>query len=152
MKQGPDLNKVQENMKPGAITLEGFLGTDDRNLVDILIDDAAEVRRLGLTHKKIARKMKELRDSGTEGLGEFVRVEPNFEVKVDDVRGKLPSPFGGPGLYRKRNTTVVNTRLDKEITFTDLHIHMIEENGFYEGKGSRFRLDPKDLAEILELI
>jgi hypothetical protein len=46
---------------------------------------------------------------------------------------------------------VRNTKLGREVTFTDMHIHMIGSHGFYEGKGSPFRLEPKQLAEVLEI-
>ena len=85
------------------------------------------------------------------GLGEFITVDDRFDVRVDSVRGKLPSPFGGPGMYDKVNTTVVNKALGREITYTDLHIHFVKDHGFYEGKGSPYRLEPQDLIEILEV-
>lgn len=151
MKQSPQLQKIQENLKPGVITLHGFLGSDDRNLIDILTEDDGAVKRLGLSHESIAARMEMLRDQGKDGLGEFIQVPPYFEVRVDSVRGKLPSPFGGPGLHQKRNTIVRNTNLNKEIVFSDLHIHLIKNHGFYEGKGSLFRLDPAALCEILEI-
>ena len=151
MKQTPQLQKIQDNMKPGIITLDGFLGTDTRNLVDILIDDDALVKRLGYSHKSIALKMVEFRDQGKRGLGDFITVEPHFEIKVDSVRGKLPCPFGDPGVFPKVNTTVRNLDLNKEVTFTDLHIHCVLVHGFYEGKGSPFRLEPESLIEILEI-
>jgi hypothetical protein len=151
MKQTPQMQRVQDNMRPGAITLEGFLGSDTRNLGDILIEDDAEVKRMGLNHEEIASRMNELREAGKGGLGEFITVPPNFEVRVDSVRGKLPCPFEHPGLFPKTNITVRNTRLDREVTFTDLQIHLIEAHGFYEGKGSRYRIDPEELAEVLEL-
>jgi hypothetical protein len=151
MKQTPEMDKYQERMKAGHLTLEGFLGPDKRKLVDILIEDDATVNRLGLTHEQIAKKMYELRDAGARGLGEFIRVEPNFEVKVESVRGKLPSPFDDGKIFQKINISIENTRLKKSLTFTELHIHMIEDHGFYEGKGHVYRLDPQQLAEILEI-
>jgi hypothetical protein len=151
MKQSPELQKAQESMKPGVITLYGFLGTDDRNLIDILTDDDGAVKRLGLSHEHIADRMEELRDKGKGGLGEFMNVPPHFQVRVESVRGKLPSPFGGPGLYQKTNTIVRNTALDEEIVYSDLHIHLVRKHGFYQGRGSRFRLDPADLTRILEI-
>ncbi len=151
MKQSPQLDSIQEQMKPGVITLDGFLGTDERNLIDILIEDDWTVRRLGCTHAEIAERMKYFRDRGSEGLGQFILVDDHFEVRVDSVRGVLPSPFGGPGMYGKVNTTVRNTRLGKEVTYTDLHIHFIGEHGFYEGKGSPFRLDPEEVIDVLEI-
>ena len=151
MKQSPIMDKIQQNMQPGVITLDGFLGNDDRNLIDILEEDDAEVKRLGYTHEAIANRMVELKEAGKKGLGEFTTVEPHFEVRVDSVRGKLPSPFGGPGLYSKTNTTVRNKKLKREITYTDLNIHLIRKHGFYEGKGFPFRMEPKKLIEILEI-
>lgn len=151
MKQSPQLQKAQESMAPGVITLEGFLGSDKRNLGDILIEDDAEVRRLGMTHEHIAHAMQHLRDSGLRGLGEFTHVAPHFEVRVDSVRGKLPCPFQHPGIYPKTNITVRNTETGRELTFTDLHIHLVNEHGFYEGRGSAFRLDPHVLVDVLEV-
>ena len=151
MKQTPQMQQIQEKMRPGVVTRDGFLGEDDRNLVDILIEDDAEVKRLGLTHQAIAQRMTELRDAGMRGLGEYIDVEPYFEVRVDSIRGKLPCPFGDPGIFPKTNISVRNKRLGEEILYTDLHIHMIWAHGFYEGRGATFRLPPARLAEILEV-
>ncbi len=151
MKQTVQMDRIQQNMAPGVMTRDGFLGTDGRKLIDILISDDAAVKRLDLDHRKIAAAMRHLRNAGTRGLGELITVPPHFEVRVESVRGKLPCPFGHPGLVAKTNITVRNLKQDREITFTDLHIHLIEAHGFYEGKGSSFRLDPADLVEILEV-
>jgi hypothetical protein len=152
MKQTPQMKRITENMRPGVITLEGFLGNDSRGLDDILAEDDGIVKRLGLDHKDIARQMNLLKGHGEGGLGEFIKVEPHFEVQVDSVRGKLPCPFSHPGIYPKTNIRVRNKSLDREIIFTEMHIHMIEAHGFYEGRGSRFRLEPKDLIDILEIL
>jgi hypothetical protein len=151
MKQSPEYDAIQRQMLPGVITLSGFLGSDTRPLIDILIEDEGTVLRADTTHQAIAEKMQYFRDAGIGGLGEFMHLDDRFDVRVDSVRGKLPSPFGGPGMYEKVNTTVVNKALGKEITYTDLHIHFVKDHGFYEGKGSLFRLEPTDLIEILEV-
>ncbi|WP_033301236.1 hypothetical protein [Sediminispirochaeta bajacaliforniensis] len=151
MKQSPQMKVIQEQMKPGVLTLHGFLGNDSRSLSEILDADAAEVRRLGTTHQAIADRMRYFRKEGEAGLGEFTTVDSYFDVKVESVRGKIPSPFGGPGLYAKTNTTVLNKQLNRSLVFTDINIHLIGEHGFYEGKGSPFRLEPRALVEILEI-
>ena len=151
MKQTVQMDRIQEKMAPGVITLEGFLGTDRRKLLDILLEDDEAVKRLDLSHSQLAQRMVELRDAGMRGLGEFIDVAPHFEVRVDSVRGKLPCPFGDPGIFPKTNITVRNLALDREIVFTDLHIHMVGSHGFYEGKGSAYRLEPTELAQILEI-
>ncbi|MCK5809059.1 hypothetical protein KAH37_08760 [bacterium] len=151
MKQSPQLTEIQKNMRPGVITKDGLLGPDKRNLIDILIEDEAAVQRLNMTHQQIAEAMKQFRDNGKRGLGLFVEVDPHFEVKVEGVRGGLPSPFGEAGMVDKMNTIVKNLHLNRDIYFTDLHIHMIEHHGFYQGKGSLYRLEPKDIVDILEV-
>ena len=151
MKQIPKYDEIQKNMAPGIITRDGFLGQDRRKLMDIIIEDDAEVKRLGLTHAQIAGRMKELSEAGMKGLGLAVKVETHFEIQVDSVRGKLPSPFQDNILIQKMNTRVKNTISGQEIIYTDLNIHMIEKHGFYEGKGSLFRTDPALLAEVLEI-
>jgi hypothetical protein len=151
MKQTVELRKAQERMAPGVITRDGFLGTDSRNLVDILIADDADAKRLGVAHRTIASRMIALRDAGMRGLGEYIDAEGHFEVRVDSVRGKLPCPFGDPGVFPKTNVSVRNTKLGREILYTDLSIHMIYAHGFYEGRGNPFRLEPRDLVEVLEI-
>lgn len=151
MKQDPNLRKAQENMRPGVITVQGFLGPDQRDLVQIIDEDDAKVKALGLSHQQIAERMKELRDAGKAGLGDFIDVPPHYSVKVDSVRGKLRSPFGDPGLISKCNTTVHNKKNNREITYTDMSISFIEKHRFYQGKGSLFRLEPEDLAAILDI-
>lgn len=151
MKQSPEFNAIQEQMKPGVITLEGFLGDDKRKLIDIIASDTLRVRKMKRTHEDIAAKMVHFKEQGLAGLGDFITLDDHFEVKVESVRGLLPSPFGGPGMYGKINTTVVNKTLSRQIVYTDLHIHFIKDHGFYEGKGSPFRLEPDDLVQILEV-
>jgi hypothetical protein len=151
MKQTVQMERIQEKMAPGVITRDGFLGSDRRKLIDILLEDDEAVKRLNLTHQRIARAMIDLRDAGMRGLGEFIEVAPHFEVRVDSVRGKLPCPFGDPGIFPKTNITVRNLDSERLITFTDLHIHLIGSHGFYEGRGSVFRLEPEELAQVLEI-
>ncbi|MDT4762501.1 hypothetical protein [Sphaerochaeta sp. PS] len=151
MKQTPEFDKIQQEMKKGVITLDGFLGDDKRKLVDIIASDALTVSKHRTTHEAIASRMEWFKELGFTGLGQFITIDERFEVKVETVRGLLPSPFGGPNMYGKVNTTVVNKVKERTIVYTDLHIHFIADYGFFEGKGSPFRLEPEDLIDILEV-
>ena len=139
------------NMQAENISRDGFLGADRRPLAEIIRADAETVKKLGLTHLTIAERMGYFREAGKKGLGEFVKLAPYFEVLCEITRGFIPCPFGEPGRHRKTIVTVRNLRLRKEITFSDLNIHLIAVHGFYEGKGSPFRLEPDKLAQILEI-
>ena len=152
MKQTKLLNIAQKNMQAGVITGAGFLGNDRRNLIDILDADFRTVASLGLTHNKIAETMEKFRKHAESGLGEFISIAPHFEARIDAVRGKLPCPFEDRGLISKTSIMVKNLFLKKEIIYTDMHIHLINIHGFYQGKRSLFRLDPEIIAEILEIV
>lgn len=138
-------------MQSGHITRDGLLGFDKRSIEEIIRADAETVKKFGLTHRQIAERMKFFRNEGKKGLGGFVKVNPYFEVSCDMARGLLTCPFGEPGMYRKTMITVRNLRLGMEIAYSDLNIHLVAEHGFYEGKGSLFRLEPVLLANVLEI-
>ena len=138
-------------MQAGNISRDGFLGSDRRPLAKIIRADEEELKKLNLTHQAIAGRMSYFRDKGKRGLGGFVKVKPHFEVSCEVARGFLPCPFDESGKHRKTIVIVRNLRLRKEITFSDMNIHLIAAHGFYEGKGSPFRLEPVDLAQILEI-
>jgi len=151
MKQNPEMKIAQQNMLPGVITLQGFLGNDARDLIQIIDEDESSLESLGITSDKIAERMEYFRDEGLKGLGEFINVDSHFAVRVDSVRGKLRCPFEHPGLIPKTNVTVKNLTTNREITYTEMNIHCIREHGFFEGKGSFFRIDPEMISELLEL-
>lgn len=149
MKQSRKDDRIQAQMRPGVITRDGLLGDDIRALRDIIEADEAAVNRLGLSHAGIAARLRELRAAGARGLGDTVTVEGTFEISVDATRGRLPCPFGHPGLYPAEVVTVRNLKLHETVTFTRLNIHLIASHGFYEGVGSPYRLDPTTLARVL---
>jgi hypothetical protein len=151
MKQSPKMKQIQENMKPGVVTVNGFIGNDKRDLVQILDQDNSIVRELKLTHGMIADKMQDFRDRGEAGLGEFIKIEPHFDVQVISVRGGIRCPFEDKGLIQKDSITVKNLKTGGEINYTDLSIHFIRKHGFYQGIGSLYRLNPERIVEVLEI-
>jgi hypothetical protein len=151
MKQSPQLSAIQERMQPGRLTLDGFLGSDPRSLTQILDEDANAVRALGLTHEEIAERMRELGEQARKGLGTSVIVRGVYEVRIADVRGVIPCPWGHPGTYPKTNVSLRNLATNDELAWTALSVHMVRDHGFYQGRGSRFRVDPPTAARALGL-
>ncbi len=150
MKENPAKHRVLENMKPGVISLHGFLGSDSRDLDTIIEHDAGELERLGLTREQIADKLEVIRDKAQEGLGVYVKLNATYMAKADSIRGKIPCPFDHAGIYSKTVITIQNIDTDEEMIYTDLGIHLIREHGFFQGKGSIFRMEPEALADLLE--
>ncbi|SHE90369.1 hypothetical protein SAMN02745164_01379 [Marinitoga hydrogenitolerans DSM 16785] len=150
MKMTPEFQKAQANMQPGIITADGFLGNDERNLVDIIMEDEEILISLNCTIEKIIKKMLYLKKAGEKGLGEPITVDGKWEVQVGEARGHLPCPFED-GIFRKVVTKVTNLENNESIIFSDLSIHLIEKHLFFQGKGSPFRLDPLKLIKVLDI-
>ncbi|HAK45557.1 MAG TPA: hypothetical protein DCO79_06515 [Spirochaeta sp.] len=150
MKENPVMHKVYENMKPGVLSLHGFLGDDKRDIELIIDHDAAELESAGLSPADVADGLEKIRDRALEGLGDYISLAGDLSAKADSIRGKLPCPFEHKGLFRKTVISLRGPGIDGDILFTDLGIHLIREHGFFQGKGSPFRLEPVEIAEILK--
>jgi len=151
VKQDPRLDIVEKYMMPGEISRIGFLGNDNRKLVDILLDDGQAVTSLGLNHRFLADKMEAVMEKARESFGNPVLIDGFLEVTAEDSRGTIACPFRHMGMYPKVNVQAVNIKTGESIHWTALNVHMIREHGFYEGKGSPFRVEPLDLIRILEI-
>lgn len=151
MKQTPEQKRIEDNLKAGAFSAEGFLGDDTRSLIDIIRDDQAMVDQLGLSHQTIAARLRALTEKGQSGLGRPVLVDAHLEVIVEDYRGEIPCPFRDHTSFAKQLTTCTDQNSGRTIRWSDLNIHMIEAHGFYEGRGSPFRIEPADIRDILFL-
>jgi len=150
MKQPPHLSRAQARMAPGVLTMDGFLGTDPRDLVEILQEDDGAVRWLGLERGEVADALQKLTDLALGAFGAPV-LEGVYEVCACEAMGVLPCPFGEPGLYTKAVVEAKRTDTRQTLTWTALHVHLSREHGFYEGRGDPFRLEPGVLAEFLGL-
>ena len=151
VKQSPQLDKVQQNMRPMCLCAAGFLGDDPRRLIEILTEDQGTVNSLGLSHEVIAQRLRGITEEARGGWGDPVVVEEKFEVQVHEARGKIPCPWGHPGLYPKTHVRLKKMETGDGLVWSDLTIHLIEAHGFYQGRGSPYRLDPSTVKRILEL-
>jgi len=152
MRQNPSLQDIQHNMKPGSLSAHGFLGDDMRNLADILSEDDSVVRKLDTTHKALADRMHYFTQCGKKGLGGPVIVDDIYEVVVEEYRGLISCPFRDHYRAAKKNTRITSLKTGQTVFWTDLNTHMICSHGFYEGRGSYFRINPEELAVILGMV
>lgn len=149
MKQGPELQAIQARMQPGSLSAKGFLGDDTRNLADILAEDRDTLERLGTSNEAIANRLRYFTAKAASSLGSPVIVDEIFQVTVEDFKGIVPCPFADHFHAAKQNTRVTNLATGRSLFWSDLNVHMIEAHGFYEGKGSFFRVEPADVLDIL---
>lgn len=152
MKMSPEYAKAQANMQPGVITSDGFLGEDNRPIVEIIAEDETKMEQLHIDFDEAAAQMHHLMEEGRKGLGEPVTVDGAWIVQVSEARGFLASPFED-GIYRKVNARVSiaeNGRPgDKQLLYSELSLHLMEKYHFLQGHGSPFRLDPHQIKDVL---
>lgn len=150
MKLTPQEKAVTELFEPGILSRDGFLGSDSRHVHDIIDADQRELARLGIGQNDVADRLSFFIEEGKRGLESPVDLE-DFTIQVRWQRGLILCPFGEKRRLPKLVATVCSKKLNRCIRYSQLNVHMIREHGFFEGKGSTFRLNPSELARILEI-
>ncbi len=149
MKLSPDEQKIMDKMQSGVLSTDGFLGHDERHLHEIIEEDSEKLIALGYTVEQIAGRMKYFTELSREAYEIPVVIENKYAVQQDIWRGRVVCPFNHKGSYVKADIHLKNLENQLEIKWTPLNIHFIEEHGFFEGKGSKYRLDPETIIKAL---
>jgi hypothetical protein len=149
MKKSPEENKLEALLRSSKLSACGFLGNDKRPVQDIIDEDTSELEKLGRTQEEIAARMQELTDSAVPALGDWIMIGRNIKISVDDSRGVIPCPWPHHVRCLKRITTVLTIDSGKSLRWSDLNIHLIKEHGFFEGRGSPFRIEPGELVRTI---
>jgi len=149
MKKSSPLERLERTLRSSRLSARGFLGDDERPLEEILDADARAVESLGRTMAQIAARMQEITTRAKEGLGDWVEVGGNLKAWASDARGVIACPW--PHAFRADKTVITVKRTDtgRQIKWAVLSIHLIREHGFFQGRGSTFRLEPDELVEII---
>lgn len=148
MKESPEDKRLEKALRALGL-LGGLMGSDSRCVSEIVDADQARLSRLGFTAQQVAERMQQITDIAKAGLGTWVRIDDTLEAKVDEARGWLVCPWPHPGTFLKRITSVRIVETGASIRWSDLNIHLIAEHGFFEGRGSNFRLEPAELVAII---
>lgn len=150
MKHSPEMQRIIDRMRPGILSLHGFLGEDRRPLEEILDADASTVAGLGTTHGELARKLADVLERAREGFGTTVAIDDRLAASLLEVKGRIPCPWGD-GTFCKGEVTLADAEAGEKLVFTPLSVHMIAEHGFCEGCGSPYRLEPADIHRIFRM-
>ena len=164
---GRPIPGLEADMRPGAKVEvgsdKGFLGRDERLLDVLAADNAYVVDELGLTHQELARHLRVLaaigarKDEEARTAGEpdtpvpFTYHGRTFTVRVSFTRGYQLSPFRD-GTRANSDAKVTNAGTGKVLEYSLLVPDMVERYGFYEGTGTPYRVDPKDIVAVLDFL
>jgi len=158
MKRSPELRRVVERMAPGVLARDGFLGDDPRPLEEILDADRSAVAGLGTSHEELAGRLRDAFERARAGLGTAVCLEGGLSAVCRETMGRIPCPWGGCGVFPKGEVELTDARVPRagersgeKLLFTALSVHLIAAHGFYQGRGSRYRLEPAVLARLFRL-
>ena len=149
MKNSPQINRLEAILKSSKLVSGGFLGEDSRSVIEIIDSDIAEIAGFGYSLEAISMRMKEITEKAIPLLGNWAKIDESRQAKVDEAKGFLVCPWPHPGKYAKRVTEVKLLKSNKTVKWSDLNIHLIAEHGFFEGKGSVFRINPGELIRVI---
>ncbi len=152
---GLSIDDLEQNMRPGSLSTAGFLGKDERLLDILALDNSYAVDELKLTHQQLARPLLVLgavaRRDAVEKPKEVTYRGRQFRIQATITQVSVKSPFEDD-TTTNCVATVENLATRKKLTYSLLVPVMIERYGFYEGKGTRYRLDPRKIVEVFDFL
>jgi hypothetical protein len=158
---GRPIAELEKDMRPGAAhpvgSTAGFLGKDEKLLDVLAADNDYVLVELGLSHQELATELHALgavavwRHWKRKEGEPFVYRGRRFETAARVTKGSQPSPFLD-GTESGTDVTVTNCDTGEKITYGLLVPFMIERYGFYEGKGTPYRVEPAQVVEVLDYI
>jgi len=151
MKQAPDIRQVVDRMRPGVLCRDGFLGSDRRRLEEIIETDRSTVAGLGTSHEAIAKRLEAVYDGARAGLGTPVAIGERLTAVWREAMGRIPCPWGRCGTFPKGEVEVTDAETGRSLLLTPLSIHQVAAHGFYQGRGSRYRVEPELACRLLRL-
>jgi len=143
------MQRLEEILRSSKLVAGGFLGTDTRPLEEIIDADARALEETGYDREQLAARLRRITDLACEGIETVVRVGDKLDTRAIEARGQLPCPWDHAGRYFKNVVEVRRTDTGRFVRWSDLSVHMIEAHGFFQGRGSSFRLEPKELVDVV---
>ena len=150
MKETPEDKSLEDRLGASKFSGEGFLGTDHRTVDQIVADDLRTLERLGVSKAQLAAALRGILEKARGALGGEVEIRPGLIAVAHESMGRIPSPFRGDGVFEKGDV-VVTAKSGEGFILTSLGLALIEKHDFFQGHGSRYRIDPAQAVALLGL-
>ena len=147
---GITIADLESSMRPGKLSKAGFLGDKER-LLEIMAADNDWVVKARLTHQEIARHLRVLAVVSQGESKPFIYHGTRLRAKKIQYDGFQESPFKD-GTKASVDVALENLDNGEWIRYSELVPMMIERYGFYEGKGTQYRVDPKQVVKLLSFL
>ena len=154
---------VEALLWPGRSSDSGFLGRNER-LADVIVADTKVLEKLGVTHSVLADKLDDILFGATDQLrnqrvddDDDLFVGGRYWVEFAFSLGTQHCPF--EVVDQCRHQCIAFNSLDWTITSTSgaqlsgpgMMSHLIRTHRFFEGRDVCYRVDPRELALLLDL-
>ena len=150
MQETPEDKSLEERLGASKFSGEGFLGTDHRPVDEIVADDLRTLDRLGVPAGRLLAALRDVYDKAQAEFGGEIDVRPGVTAVAHESMGRIPSPFRGDGVFEKGDV-VVTAADGEQLVLTALGLALIEKHRFFQGRGSRYRIDPAQAVRLLGL-
>jgi hypothetical protein len=146
------VDKLERELKPNAASAVGFLGPEDSLIETLVSDNHLVVSELKSTHQELAAPLILIpRLLGHDGEYLFQLHGRTFKVVAEKYMGSQHSPFQD-GASSMQDLTVTNLQNGKSLKYSEMLGDLIYRYGFYEGKGTPYRLDPRAIVEVFDFL
>lgn len=153
-------DELEKRMRPGALSELGFLGEHEQ-LDQVIAHDARVLHELNTTYEKLAERLEDLLYLAFRSDEKVSQFE-HFLVTVTQYMGFQLCPWtlnihhgqcrAGKGVrFASLDWQIQNLRTNQVMSGPGLIVHLIREHHFFEGLDSPYRVDPYQLACLLEL-
>ncbi len=151
MKQSPPEKELMRNLGSSKFSAEGFLGSDSRPVDEIVSEDSRSLEKNLVAKEALVEALQNAYETAKEAFGAKVEVRSGVTAVFYESMGRIPSPFQADGVFEKGEAVVKDEESGHAIVITSLGIHLIEKYRFFQGKGSRYRIDPDVAVKIFHL-
>ena len=155
------IKELEHRMQPGAFSMKGFLGAGEK-LTEVIAHDKETLNKLDLDFEDLAGGLESLLNVAIESRKEELIIGL-FEIRLKSFRGYQKCPWlqeqdnsqctiGGRVQYGSLDWEIKNRKIDLLLSGPGLIVHLIRDHHFFEGLASPYRVDPLQLARLLELV
>jgi hypothetical protein len=149
---GISILDLEKSMRPEESSVAGFLGKDESLLEVLTTDNQYVVDELGLTHQELAKHLHVLAAIGMRQEGkQIIYHGRKFKIRMIYSKGYQDSPFKDD-TKTDSEAVIFNLENGKDLRYSLLVPMMIERYGFYEGKGTSYRVDPRKVMDVLDFL
>jgi hypothetical protein len=152
MKQSPDERNQHRNLLSSKFSADGFLGNDSRPVDEIITTDKQALASSGIDKEKLVILLKDMYLQAKNGFGAPISIQPGITAVFHESMGRIPSPFRGDGVFEKGEVVVTDAKTGNTFILTSLGLHLIEIHDFFQGIGSRYRIDPAEIALVYKQV